>query len=150
MCIRDRNNAFALRSRAGHGLTAIYGPIMTLSEKAYAALRQDIIRGAQASGKPLRMAELSSRYDMGFSPLREALNRLQSERLVVAEALRGFKVAPLSLAEMQDAIGARILIEGDALRAAIRDGDDNWAAGIVAALYALQLQVCLLYTSRCV
>ena len=114
---------------------------MTLSEKAYAALRQDIIRGAQASGKPLRMAELSSRYDMGFSPLREALNRLQSERLVVAEALRGFKVAPLSLAEMQDAIGARILIEGDALRAAIRDGDDNWAAGIVAALYALQLQV---------
>ena len=114
---------------------------MTLSEKAYAALRQDIIRGALASGKPLRMAELSNRYDMGFSPLREALNRLQSERLVVAEALRGFKVAPLSLTEMQDAIGARILIEGDALRAAIRDGDDNWAAGIVAALYALKLQV---------
>ncbi len=114
---------------------------MTLSEKAYAALRQDIIRGTLASGKPLRMAELSSRYDMGFSPLREALNRLQSERLVVAEALRGFKVAPLSLTEMQDAISARILIEGDALRAAIRHGDDNWAAGIVAALYALKLQV---------
>ena len=114
---------------------------MTLSEKAYAALRQDIIRGVLTSGSPLRMAELSSRYDMGFSPLREALNRLQSERLVVAEALRGFKVAPLSLAEMQDAIASRILIEGDALRAAIRNGDDAWAAAIVAALYALKLQV---------
>lgn len=114
---------------------------MTLSEQAYAAMRRDIIRGTLASGSPLRMADLSARYDMGFSPLREALNRLQSERLVVAEALRGFKVASMSLAEMQDAIATRILIEGDALRAAIRNGDDSWAAGIVAALYALKLQV---------
>lgn len=114
---------------------------MTLSEKAYNALRQDIIRGALGQGKPLRMAELSARYDMGFSPLREALNRLQSERLVVAEALRGFKVAPLSLAEMRDAIETRILVETAALRAAILQGDDDWAAGIVAALYALKLQV---------
>jgi DNA-binding GntR family transcriptional regulator len=39
----------------------------------------------------LRLAELSERYGMGFSPLREALNRLQAERLVTAESLRGFK-----------------------------------------------------------
>ena len=114
---------------------------MTLSEKAYNALRQDIIRGALEQGRPLRMAELSARYDMGFSPLREALNRLQSERLVVAEALRGFKVAPLSQAEMRDAIDTRILVETAALRAAIAQGGDDWAAGIVATLYALKLQV---------
>lgn len=113
----------------------------TLAEKAYGALRHDIIRGTFAAGQPLRMADLSARYDMGFSPLREALNRLQAERLVDAVALRGFTVAPLSLAEMEDAIRQRILIEAQALRAAIRLGGDDWAKGIVAALYALTLQV---------
>ena len=87
------------------------------------------------------MADLSARYDMGFSPLREALSRLQVERLVIAEALRGFRVAPLSIDEMQDAISTRILVESDALRLSIRHGNDDWSAGIVAALYALKLQV---------
>jgi DNA-binding GntR family transcriptional regulator len=83
---------------------------MTLAEKAYLALRDDIVRGHFAADKPLRLAELSARYDMGFSPLREALNRLQAERLVTAEALRGFRVAPLSVAEFEDAVRVRILL----------------------------------------
>jgi GntR family transcriptional regulator, carbon starvation induced regulator len=114
---------------------------MTLSDKAYAALRHDIIRGALAAGTPLRMADLSARYEMGFSPLREALNRLQSERLVDALALKGFTVAETSLAEMQDAVAQRILIETEALRGAIAQGGDAWATGLVAALYALKLQI---------
>lgn len=113
---------------------------MTLAEKAYDALRHDIIRGAYAPESPLRLADLSERYGMGFSPLREALNRLQAERLVTAESLRGFRVAPLSLDELHDAIALRIQIETEALRGAIRFGDDAWAAGIVSALYALSLQ----------
>ncbi|CAM5329357.1 GntR family transcriptional regulator [Mycolicibacterium aubagnense] len=114
---------------------------MTLAEKAYDALRHDIIRGELAPGRPLRLSDLSERYDMGFSPLREALNRLHAERLVTAESLRGFRVAPLSLDELHDAVNVRIKVECDALRASIEHGDDNWAAGIVSALYALNLQV---------
>lgn len=113
---------------------------MTLAEKAYDALRHDIIRGAFPPESPLRLADLSERYGMGFSPLREALNRLQAERLVTAESLRGFRVAPLSPDELHDAISLRIQIESEALRSAIRLGDDAWAAGIVSALYALTLQ----------
>lgn len=113
---------------------------MTLSEKAYEALRHDIIRGALIPGRPLRLADLSERYGMGFSPLREALNRLQAERLVTAESLRGFRVAPLSLEELRDTVSLRILIEAKALRASIAHGDDSWAAGIVSSLYALNLQ----------
>lgn len=114
---------------------------MTLSEKAYLAIRRDIIKGVLTAGQPLRMADLSARYNMGFSPLREALSRLQVERLVLAEALRGFRVAPLSVDEMQDAISTRILLESDALRLSIQYGDDDWSATIVATLYALKLQV---------
>lgn len=113
---------------------------MTLAEKAYESLRRDIIWGKLKSGSPLRLADLSQRYDMGFSPLREALNRLQAERLVTAESLRGFRVAPLSLDELHDAVSLRILLETKALRESIATGDDTWAAGIVSSLYALNLQ----------
>ncbi len=113
---------------------------MTLTEKAYEAIRHDIISGALTPGGALRLSDLSERYGMGFSPLREALNRLQAERLVTAEALRGFRVAPLSLDELHDAVSLRIVLEAKALRASIASGDDTWAAGIVSSLYALNLQ----------
>jgi DNA-binding GntR family transcriptional regulator len=113
---------------------------MTLAEKAYDSLRRDIVSGALKPGAPLRMAQLSERYEMGFSPLREALNRLQAERLVTSVALKGFSVAPLSMEEMWDATNTRILIEARALRLSIEGGDDTWEAGIVGSLHALLLQ----------
>jgi DNA-binding GntR family transcriptional regulator len=42
---------------------------------------------------------------------------------------------------MQDATETRILIESEALRRSMRDGDDDWEAAIVAAFHALSLQV---------
>lgn len=110
---------------------------MTLAAKAYDALRRDILTGALGPEKPLRLADLSARLGMGFSPLREALNRLQAERLVTAESLRGFRVAPVSREAMRDAMDTRTLIETQALERAICRGDDDWEAGIVGALHAL-------------
>ena len=77
---------------------------------------------------------------MGFSPLREALNRLQSERLVTTETLRRFRASSLSLAEFEDALQSRLLVETEALRLSIAKGDDGWEAAIVAALHALRQQ----------
>ncbi|MFB9270092.1 GntR family transcriptional regulator [Bradyrhizobium erythrophlei] len=113
----------------------------TLGEAAYQRLRADIVAGVLEAGKPLRLEALRQRYGLSFSPLREALMRLQSERLVLSTALRGFSVAPLSREEMKDATETRILIECEALRRAMRDGDDDWEAGIVAAFHALGRQV---------
>jgi GntR family carbon starvation induced transcriptional regulator len=117
------------------------GEPATLGEAAYQHLRADIVGGALEAGKPLRLEALRQRYGFSFSPLREALMRLQSERLVLSTALRGFSVAPLSREEMKDATETRILIECEALRLSMRDGDDDWEAGIVAAFHALGLQV---------
>lgn len=113
---------------------------MTLAEKAYVSLRKDIVEGCFAPESPLRLADLSERYGMGFSPLREALNRLQAERLVTAESLRGFRVSSRSPAEFEDALNARLLVETEALRLSIARGDDAWEASVVAALYALRRQ----------
>ena len=109
----------------------------TLADTVYDRMRWDIVRGELAPGMPLRLEQLKDRYGAGFSPLREALNRLQGERLVVSQALRGFVVAPLSRDEMHDAIDARILVEGEALRRAIRNGGDAWEAEILAAAHEL-------------
>ncbi len=117
------------------------GEPATLGEAAYQHLRTDIVAGALEAGKPLRLEALRQRYGFSFSPLREALMRLQSERLVLSTALRGFSVAPLSRDEMNDATETRILIESEALRRSMRDGDDDWEAAIVAAFHALSLQV---------
>jgi DNA-binding GntR family transcriptional regulator len=109
----------------------------TLAQQAYERLRTDILDGVFGAGKPLRLEALKGRYNLSFSPLREALNRLQSDRLVVASALRGFRVAELSIAQMWDSIETRILIEGEALSRAIARGGDDWEASIIGAFHAL-------------
>ena len=113
---------------------------LTLVDTAYRDLRRDIIGGVFAPGQPLRLEGLRARYGLSFSPLREALNRLQSERLVQSAPLRGFSVAPFSAAQMWDAVETRVLVECEALRRAIAAGDDAWEARIVAAFHALNLK----------
>jgi GntR family carbon starvation induced transcriptional regulator len=115
-------------------------PAATLAETAYQRLHQDILTGVFTPGQPLRLELLKQRYGLSFSPLREALNRLASERLVIAAALRGFSVAPFSIDEMWDATETRILVECEALRRSMKNGNDNWEARIVAAFHALELQ----------
>jgi DNA-binding GntR family transcriptional regulator len=111
----------------------------TLTQQAYQRLRADILDGTFEPGAPLRLEALKERYNLSFSPLREALNRLQSERLVVASALRGFRMAELSLSQMWDAIETRILIEGQALSGAMERGEDDWEAAVMGAFHALSL-----------
>lgn len=119
---------------------AMLAKTSTLADRAFEELRHDIVSGAFEPSQPLRLAELKSRYGMGFSPLREALNRLAAGRFVVSEPNCGFKVASLSLDEMWDATRTRILIETEALSLSIRKGDDAWETGIVGTLYALNRQ----------
>lgn len=112
---------------------------ITLAEQAHRRLRRDIISGAIPAGQALRLEYLKDRYGISFSPLREALNRLHSERLVVATPSRGFRVAPFSEEEMWDVIETRIVIDCEALRRSLARGDDGWEARLVASFHALML-----------
>jgi len=109
----------------------------TLSRVAYQRLREDILSGNLQPDQPLRLEFLRERYGLSFSPLREALNQLQVERLVALTSKRGFRVAPVSLKEMWDAINTRILIETEALRQSMAHGDDDWEGDLVSSLHAL-------------
>jgi DNA-binding GntR family transcriptional regulator len=112
-------------------------PPKTLTEAAYLQLRRDIIEGQHAPGTKLRVEHLKDRYGVGAGTLREALSLLVADTLVVAEGQRGFSVAPLSLADLDDLTHIRILLETEALRQSLRNGDDDWEAGLVAAFHRL-------------
>lgn len=109
---------------------------VTLAEVAYRRIRNDIINGELKPGQPLRLEALKARYGISFSPIREALNRLHSERLAVSGVLRGYSIAPLSREEIRETTDVRILIECDALRLSIENGGDAWEAAIVSSFHA--------------
>ncbi|WPH16309.1 GntR family transcriptional regulator [Variovorax paradoxus] len=112
---------------------------LSLAEQARRSLRRDITQGVLEPGQTLKLEFLKGRYGISFSPIREALTSLEGERLVVSSPSKGFKVAPLSEEEMWDAIETRILIDCEALRRSIRNGDDAWEVQLVSAFHALKL-----------
>lgn len=109
----------------------------TLASRAYEQIRRDIVRVALAPGQKLHLEQLRERYQVGLSPLREALSRLASDRLVVSEDQRGFRVAPVSTEDMIDLTRLRQKLESMALRMAIEQGDDDWEADLVSAWHRL-------------
>jgi DNA-binding GntR family transcriptional regulator len=113
----------------------------SLSEKVYSTLRQEIINGGFSKEEPLRLAQLQERYGIGFSPIREALTRLTADGLVVSESMRGFRVAPLSIADLRDTMDIRILVETEAFRRSIENGSDEWETKIVSTLHAFKRQL---------
>jgi DNA-binding GntR family transcriptional regulator len=74
---------------------------------------------------------------VGIGTLREALNRLVAERLVVAEGQRGFEVAPFTAADLRELASLRLLLEGHAMEQSFRAGDMAWEAQVVAAHHML-------------
>ncbi|MBZ0332003.1 DNA-binding transcriptional regulator CsiR [Halomonas sp. ANAO-440] len=112
-------------------------PRQNLGISAYSWLKHDITRGVFQPGEKLLMSRLKERYDLGIGPLREALSQLVAERLVVAISQRGYRVAPMSLAELADLYDARAQLEGLILKLAIERGDDSWEAEILAKAHTL-------------
>ena len=69
--------------------------------------------------------------------MREALNRLSAEGLVRQEDQKGFRVAPVSMEELQELTLTRCWVHQVALRDAIEHGDAAWEERIVVAAHRL-------------
>lgn len=102
----------------------------TIADQTYQHIRRDIISGALAPGTKLAMEMLTRRYDVGLSPLREALVRLTGDALAVAEGQRGFWVSQISLDELRDTMNTRLLIETQALSLAMEKGGPEWEESV--------------------
>jgi DNA-binding GntR family transcriptional regulator len=108
------------------------------SEQAFRKLRRDVLVGTFAAGSKLKLDELQEHYRFSSSPSREALSRLSQEGLVRADERRGFRVAPISLQDLNDITRMRLLLDVDGIRSAIELGDDAWEATIVASFHRLE------------
>lgn len=108
-----------------------------LTQAAYEAVRADLLACRIHPGSRLKIQELCARFSVGLGAIREALSRLTSEGLVVAEPQRGFRAAPISVADLRDLTMVRIQIEGLCLRRAIAVGTVDWEARLVAAFHRL-------------
>lgn len=105
----------------------------SLIESAYRSLRRDIVGGRHAPGSRLRVEHLKDDYQVSAGTLREALALLVSDSLVVSRAQRGFRVAPMSLADIEDLTRTRTLLECAAVRDSISLGGADWEARVVGA-----------------
>ena len=103
----------------------------------YRALKEDIILGLLPPREWLRIDALRERYDAGASPLREALNRLSAEGLVEQKDQRGFVVADLNAADLDEIVFTRCALNEIMLPAALSRGDHAWEERVVLAHYHL-------------
>lgn len=109
----------------------------TLARVTYERLRADVLVGHWRPGRKLLMHELRDRYQVGASPLREALNRLASEQWVVHNDQRGFMVAQATQAELEDLVNTRIGIESLAIAQACERRTPAWEEQLVVAFHRL-------------
>lgn len=105
----------------------------TLTTQLEEALRLDIIEGVLTPGQRLRAADLTARYGVSATPLREALQRLAAQNLVEIDPRLGATVAQISPTDLRDIYWLRELLEGIALEKSIERGDEAWAAKVTQA-----------------
>ncbi|MGB3245495.1 MAG: GntR family transcriptional regulator [Sulfitobacter sp.] len=107
------------------------------SDRLFDQLRSDILSLDLAPDAPLRLPALAERYGIGLTPLRECLNRLASEKLVVPVHNKGFHVAPVTVHDLLDLERTRNAIEGSMFAFSVIHGDDPWEAGVIGSYHQL-------------
>jgi len=109
----------------------------TLASSVYDQLRDDLLSGRLRPGEKLRAEYLRERYNVGNSPIREALNRLSADGLVVREDQKGFHVSTVSREDLAELVKTRCWLEETALREAINNRNVEWEENLVLAFHRL-------------
>ena len=90
----------------------------TLSENVFRRIQAAIVKGEIAPGSKISEPELARTYGISRGPLREAIHRLEGQRLLVRVPHVGARVVSLSHAELIELYEIRESLEGMACRLA--------------------------------
>lgn len=104
---------------------------------AYNKLKEDIISIKLRPLAQLKIKWLNENYGFGTTPLREALNRLESENFVTLTPNIGFVVNDVSIDELIDLLQTRSLIRLHLLKESMQCGDMEWESEVVSTHYRL-------------
>lgn len=110
----------------------------SLGDRAYYAIRELIVTLELAPGSIVSERELQERLGLGRTPVREALQRLESERLVEVYARRGIFVSPVNVLDLGVLAEVRAVLEGFAARLAVERSTEADRAQTIALIAELE------------
>lgn len=82
-----------------------------LSQQIYQVLRHKIVYGELKQGERLSLPDLAVEFGTSKTPLREALMRLETDRLIVSKPRSGTYVADITITDVEEICGIRKAIE---------------------------------------
>jgi len=102
----------------------------TIADQVYIDIKERILDQTLKPSERLTIENLSRSLGVSSSPIREALTRLESEKLVVSEFYTGYSVAPAPDPKyLRDLLDFRIMLEGEcAIIGAPKKNQDTLAA----------------------
>jgi len=115
-------------------MTLLSEKAVTSADKTFYQLRKDIVDGQIQSGSKLSETELSTKYAVSRSVIRESINRLVSCHIVERKANVGARVVALSPEGLIDLYQIRESLEGMAARLAAKNMSDQEIADLNALL----------------
>jgi len=110
--------------------------LRTAADRVFEALQDAIVRGDIEPGSRVGETELAERFGTSRGPLREALRRLESRRLVERTPHVGIRIASLSHGALIELYYLREALEGMSARLAALHMTSGEVAGLKALLAA--------------
>lgn len=92
-------------------------------ERAYAEIKRALLRGDFSAGQMLSLRELSERFDCPIAAVRDAVIRLECDRLLRVHPQRGIQVMEVDLDFVREAYQLRLMIELEGARRVIEEPD---------------------------
>lgn len=93
--------------------------VLSQGDAAYRVLRQDILACRLLPGARVSEPELMESYALGKSSCRIALTRLCHEQLVSVQPRRGYRIAPVTVRDVDEVFSLRLELEPLAARLAV-------------------------------
>jgi DNA-binding GntR family transcriptional regulator len=116
---------------------------LTNYQRVRDALRDDIVAGHFGDDERLVMSALCARYGVSTPPIREALNQLEVEGLVVIEANRGARVRAVTRAFIAEIFEIRVTLEAALVEKAVPVFSADDSARLETAAQAFEAAVAL-------
>lgn len=84
---------------------------ITLTEQIYDRIKRDIMLHKLVPGQKLNYKALSEIYGISETPIKQALNRMVADGIVVSEPNRGMWIKKYDRCEIEDIIDTRLMFE---------------------------------------
>ena len=111
-------------------LAGLEPPPPSLAERAYLALRDRLITLQIRPGEPIDDGQIARELGVGRTPVREALKRLENDRLVIAYPRRGTFATSVDITDLAHINEIRLQLEPLAARRAAERATDLQRAGL--------------------